>query len=97
MHAQEISQLKLDHIATVEQERQRHDADASVLRGQLEAMCGELQNTREALEQQLYLADPVSTFAHRFRSHEVGGVLTRKVNVLFENADSSTGNGTSFS
>jgi hypothetical protein len=53
MHAQEISQLKLDHIDVIEQERQRHDADASVLRGQLEAMRGELQNTREALEQQV--------------------------------------------
>ena len=43
------------------------------------------------------LADASLTPAHLFRNHEVGGVFTLKVKLLFENAERSTGIGVSFS
>jgi hypothetical protein len=43
----------MESVTAFEQERLRHDTEASVLRGQLEALRGELQNVKETLEQQV--------------------------------------------
>ena len=52
-HVQELSQVKIDHVTTMEQERARYELLVGSLRAQIESTQNTMHNTREQMEQQI--------------------------------------------